>query len=192
MRRFTGPTIRPATSSFGSEEDVMRTNTLVMVGALLLVAAGASAQDLKPVAANQQDVAKTSVLPANADIPLVNQIDFGFRGTVFGSGSDQARFQRYRDLRDGGTIDRFRFFRATESLDFNVTVRNTQKAGAYPWGGSFGIGGAIATELPVPVDHRTTDLGTSLEFANRRGYARLAYDGSFFHNNVPTLVWDNP
>jgi len=39
------------------------------------------------------------------------------------------------------------------------------ETGGYPWGGSFGIGGAIATELAVPVDHRTTDLGTSVEFA---------------------------
>ena len=44
----------------------------------------------------------------------------------------------------------------------------------------------------MPVDHRTTDLGTSLEYANDRGFARLGYDGSFFHNNVTTLTWDNP
>src|SRR5262249_37190675 len=83
-------------------------------------------------------------------------------------------------------------YSATPNLDLNITVRNIQKTGGYPWGGSFGIGGAIATELPVPVDHRTTDIGTSLEFSNRRAYAKLAYDGSFFHNNVPTMVWDNP
>ena len=274
----------------------MRTKSLVMVAALLLLAAGASAQDLKPPADGQRDVPQTSVAPANADIiPFSNQIDFGVRGTLFGSDSDKARFQRYRDVRDGGTVDRFRVFKdtdvyrfnlqadhvgyrdqrffgsvndygkmkasfewnqiplfyseatrtlydtstpgtlllsdviqsgiqdktlalgtavagapsfdlrtrrdvatvnlaysATPNVDLNVNVRNTQKTGGYPWGGSFGIGGAIATELPVPVDHRTTDLGTSLEFANARGYGRLAYDASFFRNNVPTLVWDNP
>jgi hypothetical protein len=56
-----------------------------------------------------------------------------------------------------------------------VNFKNTQKTGAYPWG-SFGIGGASATELPVPVDHRTTDVGTNLEFANDRGDARFGYD----------------
>jgi MtrB/PioB family decaheme-associated outer membrane protein len=73
-----------------------------------------------------------------------------------------------------------------------VTFKNTQKTGAYPWGGSFGISNAVATEMPVPVDHRTTDFGTYLEYANDRGFARVGYDGSFFRNNVTTLVWDNP
>src|SRR4029077_7427609 len=42
------------------------------------------------------------------------------------------------------------------------------------------------------VDHRTTDFGTYLEYANDRGFARLGYDGSFFRNNVTSLVWENP
>ena len=271
----------------------MRTRFSIMVAALLLTAGNATAQDNSTPTA-QPDVAKTAAASI-PDIPLVNQIDFGVRGTAFGSGSDQGRFQRYRDVRDGGTIDRFRLFKdtneyrynvqadhigyrdqrfsgaynnfgkvkasfewnqiplfysqdtrtlydtstpgtltlndsiqsgiqnktlalstalngalafdlrtrrdiangnlvysATPNVDLTVTVRNTQKQGAYPWGGSFGISGAIATELPVPVDHRTTELGTSLEYSNDRAYARLAYDGSFFRNNVTTLVWDNP
>jgi Putative outer membrane beta-barrel porin, MtrB/PioB len=270
----------------------MRAKTPMMVAALLLMAGGAAAQD-GPTPAAQPDVAKTA--PSISDVPPVNQIDFGLRGTVFGSDSDPARYQRYRDLRDGGTIDRFRLFKdtteykysvqadhvgyrdqrfsgsyhnfgkvkasfewnqiplfysqdtrtlydtsnpgvltlndsvqsgiqnktltlaaalngasafdlrtrrdiatgsvvysATPNVDLTVTLRNTQKQGGYPWGGSFGIGGAIATEMPVPVDHRTTDLGTSLEYSNGRGYARLAYDGSFFRNNVTALAWDNP
>jgi MtrB/PioB family decaheme-associated outer membrane protein len=271
----------------------MRTKLFTMVAALLLIAGGAAAQGNSAPAA-QPDVAKATAA-STPEFPLVNQIDFGVRGTAFGSGSDQARFQRYRDVRDGGTIDRFRLFKdtneyrynvqadhvgyrdqrfsgaynnfgkvkasfewnqiplfysrdtrtlydtstpgtltlndsiqsgiqnktlalstalngasvfdlrtrrdiangnlvysATPNVDLTVTLRNTQKQGAYPWGGSFGIGGSIATELPVPVDHRTTDLGTSLEYSNDRAYARLAYDGSFFRNNVTTMVWDNP
>src|SRR3954469_20418557 len=78
-------------------------------------------------------------------------------------------------------------YSATPNLDWNVAVRNTQKSGGYPWGGSFGISNAIASEMPVPVDHRTTDVGTNLEFSNERGFAKLAYDGSFFRNNETTL-----
>src|SRR5204863_3869030 len=33
---------------------------------------------------------------------------------------------------------------------------------------------------------------TSLEYSNNRADAKIAYDGSIFHNNVTTLVWDNP
>jgi MtrB/PioB family decaheme-associated outer membrane protein len=271
----------------------MRTNTLTMVAALFLVAGGAAAQQTS-IGTTQPDVAKT-VPSASAEFPLANQLDFGIRGTAYGSDSDPARYQRYRDLRDGGTVDRFRLvkdtdaykvnlqadhvgyrdqrffgsytnyrnvkasfewnqiplfysedtrtlyntstpgsltlndgiqtgiqnktltlnnaltgasafdlrtrrdvasfnllYSATPNVDWNVSVQNTQKQGGYPWGGSFGISGAVATELPVPVDHRTTDIGTSLEYANNRAYARFGYDGSFFHNNVQTLTWDNP
>jgi MtrB/PioB family decaheme-associated outer membrane protein len=273
----------------------MRTRLPSMVGALLLITAGVSAQDANTTAdAVQKDVAKATTA-TNPDIPLVNQIDLGVRGTAFGPGSDISRYQRYRDLRDGAVLDRLRVskdtdvfrynlqadnvgyrdqrysatyqnfgkvkasfewnqiplyysqttstlydqsspglltmsdavqsgiqnktttlntallgatafdlrtqrdvasfamtYSATPNVDLNVTFRNTQKTGAYPWGGSFGISGAVATELPVPVDHRTTDVGTYVEYANDRGFARFGYDGSFFHNNVSTLVWDNP
>jgi MtrB/PioB family decaheme-associated outer membrane protein len=270
----------------------MRTKSSTMVVALLLMAGGAAAQNGATPAA-QPDVAQTG--SSSLEFPLVNVVDIGVHGTSFGSNSDPARFQRYRDVRDGGTVDRFRLFKdtnayrynlqadhigyrdqrysgsytnygtvkasfewnqiplyysnstqtlydtstpgtlsindsiqsgiqnktltlgtalsvapafdlrtrrdiatgsvvysATPNVDVGFTIRNTQKQGGYPWGGSFGISNAIASEMPVPVDHRTTDLGTSLEYSNDRGYARLAYDGSFFRNNVTTLVFDNP
>ncbi len=266
-----------------------------VVAALLLMAAAVSAQDAPSAAETvQADVAKTPAT-ANADLPLVNQIDFGARGTFYGPGSDEARFQRYRDRRNGGMLDRFRInkdtdvfnyslqgdnvgyrdqrysasynrhgklkasaewnqiplyysettstlydlstpgtllmsdaiqngiqnktltlnaallgaqpftlrtqrdiasasvtYSATPNIDLNLHFMNTQKTGGYPWGGSFGISGAIATELPVPVDHRTTDFGSYVEYANDRGFARIGYDASLFRNNVTTLVWDNP
>jgi len=277
----------------------MRTQSLSMVAALLLVSATASRASAQEssAASSQPDVPKSATASATAtgDLPLVNQIDIGIRGTAYGSGSDEARFQRYRDLRDGGTVDRMRIFRentayqlnlqadhvgyrdqrffggynrygklkasfewnqtplfysnstrtlydtsaggtltlpdsvqsgvqnrtlalgtalagastfdlrtrrdvanmnvlysATPNVDLGFVVRNTAKNGGYPWGGSFGIGSGIASELPVPVDHRTTDLTTSLEYSNHRVYGRLAYDGSFFRNNVTTLTFDNP
>src|SRR5262249_32559377 len=257
-------------------------NRLLTVVAVLLVPVGAAAQN--------QETGGTA-LPG-----FTNQIDFGIRGTFFADGSDAARFQRYQDFRDGGTIDRFRFGKTTDryvlklegdhvgyrdqrfaaayhnygnlkatfewnqiplfysestsslysatspgvlsisdavqtalqnrtttlvsavggatafdlrsrrdvanfnlvysarpDLDLTILVRNTDRQGAQPWAGSFGIGGTPATvELAVPIDHRTTARGRSLEFGNSRGFARLAYEGSFFRNNVTTLTWDNP
>jgi len=275
----------------------MRTTRLNMVAALLLVAAGAAAQDAAKDTVKADPVQKDTpaVAATNPDIPLVNEIDFGARGTAFAAGSDQARYQHYRDLRDGATLDKVRVFKdtdqfrysfqadnvgyrdqrfsasylnygkvkanfewnqipifysqttstlydqsvpgqltlsdgiqsgiqnktltlntallgasafdlrtrrdvanfaftysATPNVDVGVTFKNTQKTGAQPWGGSFGISGAIATELPVPIDHRTTEFGSSVEYSNDRGFLRLAYDGSFFHNNISTLTWDNP
>ena len=69
----------------------MRTRLLSIVGALLLVTAGVSAQDANTTAdAVQKDVARTTTA-TNPDIPLVNQIDLGVRGTAFGPGSDITR-----------------------------------------------------------------------------------------------------
>jgi MtrB/PioB family decaheme-associated outer membrane protein len=257
----------------------MRTRLLVMVGALLLIAAGASAQS-----------AADGFIPSDA-----NRIDFGMRGTLFDDGSDEARYQRYRDLRDGVTVDTFRLTRltdrfhikvegdhlgyrdqrlsgsynnfgklkasfdwnqtplfysqdtrslytatspgvfvldntiqtglqnrtltlpaavqdaslldmrarrdvasfnltysATRELDLNLSVTNTGRNGTQPYAGTFGISNIIAAELPAPVDHRTTELGAKLEWANPRGFGRVGYDGSFFRNGETSLVWDNP
>src|SRR5262245_56427898 len=266
----------------------MRTRLFVIGAALLLVSAGARAQDTSTGTAREKEVGK----PA-PDIELSNQIDFGFRGTSFGANSDQARFQRYQDLRDGGFLDRFRFdkrtdrwlfkaqadhvgyrdqrfsagfdnygkvkasfewnqvplfysqdtrtlytsntpgvltldpaiqsgiqnktltltqavagaslfdlrskrdvanfnlvYSANKNVDLNFTVKNTNRDGAQPFGAGFGFTQTI--EVPVPIDHRTTDIGSAIEFSNNRGFARLAYDGSFFRNNVATLIYANP
>lgn len=260
----------------------MRTTFSMMVAALLLMAGGAHAQEGDPAPASVPDIRWS------------NYIDLGFRNTSFDSNSDQARYQRYRDLRDGGSVEAFRYgvqtdaskftlqadhigyrdqryaasynqygkvkasfefnqiplffsqdtlslytnpsdgvyllpdsiqsglqnrtttlpgvvgqatafdlrlkrsiadfrltYSATEHLDVNVNLRNTQKTGNQPWAGTFGVA-SNAVELAAPVDTRTTEVGTAVEWANGRGSARVGYDGSFFRNNIGTLVWDNP
>ena len=58
--------------------------------------------------------------------------------------------------------------------------------------GRHASGSATPSNWPVPIDTRTTELGTAVEWTGRRGLARLGYDGSFFRNNIATLTWDNP
>jgi len=79
---------------------------------------------------------------------------------------------------------------ANRYLDVDVSVRSTAKTGEQPWAGTFGFSDAV--ELSAPVQTRTTDVGLGVEWANQRGSARLGYDGSFFRNDVQTIVWDNP
>jgi MtrB/PioB family decaheme-associated outer membrane protein len=268
----------------------IRMTFFTVVTILAIPASSAWTQELAPGAATGQATAEPAPAP---DITKVNFLDLGFRGTAFSEGSDQARYQRYRDLRNGITPDAFRYFKdsperwitvdaehigyrdqrykasldqfgklkvsfewnqiplffsestqalhteqspgvlrvddaiqtgierqqttlpgvvglavpfdlrlkrsiadlrlsyaATEKIDVNLAFKNTMKEGDQPWGGTFGFGNAV--ELAVPVDTRTTDLGAALEWADQRGSARVAYDGSFFHNNIDTLVWDNP
>ena len=95
------------------------------------------------------------------------------------------------DLRVRRNVADFKLtYSATQHLDFNLAFKNTTKNGNQPWAGTFGFSDAV--ELAVPVDTRTTDLGAALEWASSRGSVRLGYDGSFFRNNISTLVWDNP
>jgi MtrB/PioB family decaheme-associated outer membrane protein len=273
----------------------MRTKYFSVFAALLLTAAGAwAADDEQGTPVVKGDVAKTEA-PATGEFRLPNQIDFGLRGTFFGDNADKARYQRYQDLRDGATVDFFRFAKQTPNLffnaeanhvgyrdqrffadfnqygkvkatfnydqtplffsdttrtlytsaspgvlviddavqsgilnktttlpaamanatvfdlrsqrktaDFNLTysvnknldlkveAKDTHRNGAQPWGGSFGISGAVASELAVPIQHRTDDFSTAAEWSNGRGFGRLAYEGSFFRNDIPSLTFDNP
>jgi len=265
----------------------MRHHISLIVAASVLHAAAAFAQ-----AAAVPAVPSTSPEPGET---TVNVVEFAIRGTSFGSGSDAARFMRYRDLRDGGTLDLLRLtkstdthifnlqadhvgyrdqrfsasandfgrvkasfefnqiplffnadtktlyspepgssnvlrldntlqtglqnktvafasvdglaqpfdlrvkrsiadfkatYSATRSLDVNIALRSTAKSGNQPWAGTFGFSDAV--ELALPLQTRTTDLGLGLEWANSRGSARIGYDGSFYRNDIDTLVWDNP
>lgn len=271
----------------------MRQHLPVLAAAALLMGAGPASGQAPP--APPQDAPSAASAPGVQEFGLVNRIDFGYRGTDFGAGSDQGRFQRYRDLRDGGTLDLFRFDKRTDrylfdvkadhlgyrdqriagsynnygrfkasfewnqiplyysdnveslytdqgagqlriasqavragiqagtlslprvggllgspfelrqrrdvasfnlvgsisrDVDVTVNVKSTHKEGAMPWGASFGF--SAGNEVAAPIDHRTTDLGTALEWANARGMARIAWDGSWFTNAIPTLVFDSP
>src|SRR5262249_5382431 len=102
----------------------MRNRLFVIVAALLLIAAGARAQDPSSErsvgSAGQRDVPKTTAAPSIPEFGFVNQVDFALRGTTYDTNADKARFQRYRDLRDGGTIDLFRFAKETGAYELNV------------------------------------------------------------------------
>ena len=250
----------------------------------LLAASSAGAQQNTPPAEPDQNTGLSSINGGTAD--------FGFRGTFYAEGSDEARYQRYRDLRNGvflenvrlgkgddskywdiranhvgyrdqqyaanynsfgklkasfafnqiplffsqdtrttytttgngvlsldgypaqiqsgaatsaiyntvaqpfdmqlkRTITDIRFvYSLTPTLDVSGAFKNTQKNGEQPWSGSFGFGNTA--ELPVPVDTRTTDVGVAAEWNKGRGLVRFGYDGSFFSNSTPTLVWSSP
>ena len=263
----------------------MRTLPIV-IGIALLAASSASAQqnNTPPPQVDENTGASTA---SNG-----GQIDVGFRDTIYGSNSDEARYQRYRDLRNGPFGENLRWERQSDhagwdvrathvgyrdqqyaanyndygklkisfewnqiplffsedtrtaytqpssgvlrldglpqqvqsgaatsaiynaqanpydlrlkrsiadlrltyllrkNLGLNFALKNTQKSGAQPWGATFGFSDAV--EVPVPVDTRTTDVGAAAEWTGDRGEMRVGYDGSFFRNNVTTLVWDNP
>jgi MtrB/PioB family decaheme-associated outer membrane protein len=78
----------------------------------------------------------------------------------------------------------------TRNLDLKLNVKTTQRTGQQQWGVGFGFSNEF--EVPAPLDHHSTDLGSVLEWANTTGMVRVGYDGSWFHNNVESIIVDNP
>jgi hypothetical protein len=86
----------------------MRIRLFVLIGALLLASAGLTWAE--------QDVPKGTVSPN------VGRIDFGFRATDIDG--DAARFQRFRDWRDGAFLSRFNFERERNDWAFSAEAYN--------------------------------------------------------------------
>jgi MtrB/PioB family decaheme-associated outer membrane protein len=104
----------------------VRTRTGTLIGALLLtVAVPALARQEAQVSAPKSapSVAQTApVESAPEDVPHFGGIEFGFRGdNVTG---DVARYNRFRDLRQGAFVDRFRLTKETTSWVFLGSARN--------------------------------------------------------------------
>lgn len=105
--------------------------------------------------------------------------------------SDVAPTATVFDLRSRRETAAFQFTAApTRNLDVKLNVNSTARKGAQPWGLGFGFSNLV--EIPAPLKHRTTDVGTVAEWANSQGMVRVGYDGSWFHNSVESLVVDNP
>jgi MtrB/PioB family decaheme-associated outer membrane protein len=95
------------------------------------------------------------------------------------------------EIRQQRNIADFRLvYTLSKDVDLIFHLVNTTKTGEQPWAASFGFSHAV--ELPGPVDTRSTDVTGQVQWGNDKGSLTAGYDGSFFHNNVPTLIWDNP
>jgi len=81
-------------------------------------------------------------------------------------------------------------YEANRDVDVKFSLNSYRRNGTQPWGASFAFNDAV--ELPLPIDNRTTDLKAEAEWANQKGMLRVGYDGSYFNNNITTLVWSNP
>ncbi|MBI3401577.1 MAG: MtrB/PioB family outer membrane beta-barrel protein [Acidobacteria bacterium] len=82
------------------------------------------------------------------------------------------------------------WYAATRDLNFNVAFNSTTKTGHEVKGASFAFN--VADQLPVPLDNRTNDLTTAAEWMNDQGMIRVAWDGSWFTNNIHEILFDNP
>jgi len=83
----------------------------------LVVAAAADAQVNTPPPEPPQDI-------GTAAAPGTGWVDFGFRGTAYGDNSDEARYQRYRDLRNGPFVEGFHWGKNDDRALWAVRATN--------------------------------------------------------------------
>jgi MtrB/PioB family decaheme-associated outer membrane protein len=81
-------------------------------------------------------------------------------------------------------------FAATRDLGLKAGFTSTKKDGEMPWSAAFAFNNT--SELPLTMDQRTNDFSLGMEWAKSKGLIRVAWDGSWFTNDLQTLVWDNP
>ncbi len=97
----------------------------------------------------------------------------------------ETRFFDSRFRRDSLGVD----LRYTHgAVDTTVNYLNTAKQGNIPFGAYL----QIPIEVPLPIESRTNDVRTSVEWANAKGLVRAGWDGSWYDNQAPEFVWDNP
>lgn len=95
------------------------------------------------------------------------------------------RFYDSRILRTSAGLDA-RY--SAGAVDATVNYVNTGKKGNIPFGAYL----QIPIEVPLPIDSRTNDVRTSVEWANAKGMLRAGWDGSWYDNRASQFVWDNP
>ena len=104
----------------------MRNRTVILLGALLLASAVTTRAQQQttpstPVGANGQAAGQTAT-PASSFTPRLGWIDFGYRGDSLSG--DEARYNRYRDLRDGATLNAFQMTKETQANYFFARAEN--------------------------------------------------------------------
>jgi MtrB/PioB family decaheme-associated outer membrane protein len=81
-------------------------------------------------------------------------------------------------------------YAATPAIDVDVKFLSSARDGQQPWAGSFAFNNAV--ELPLPIDQRTNDLTLGASWATPKAMLRVGWDGSWFNNDIQSVVWDNP
>jgi hypothetical protein len=81
----------------------------------------------------------------------------------------------------------------SEEYEFFLNVGNEWRNGDRGFGATFGMPAqAGVTELLEPIKYRTLDVNGGVRFKGEELQANITYVGSFFHNDIDSLVWENP
>jgi MtrB/PioB family decaheme-associated outer membrane protein len=172
---------------------------MLSLAALMLVASAVQAQT--PTASATDNTTGTQVTTAPQPASPFNptgQVDFGIRGSdITGDG---ARFQRYRDLDDGGVLDDFRFNAENGTWLFEAGADNVGRDDQRFWGEFLQIGKVRASfsydELPLlystqaETPYTTSTRGVfKMDTATRE---RLAANQTTIKAAIPPLLAATP
>jgi MtrB/PioB family decaheme-associated outer membrane protein len=84
---------------------------------------------------------------------------------------------------------KFEYF-PTEALTLRADYRKTDREGTIPFGGSFGHSSLV--ELPAPTNHGLSEFDGAAEWVRDPVLLRAGYNGSWFQNDVTSVIFDNP
>jgi MtrB/PioB family decaheme-associated outer membrane protein len=127
----------------------------------------------------------SGVLPIEDALQLAVQLQPSAIAPVFDQFSTQFETETMRRIAEGS----FEYF-ATESLLFSTNVRQTHRDGTIPFGGSFGHSSLV--EMPAPIQQNLAEFDAGAEYARGRYLLRAGYAGSWFDNDVTSVIFDNP
>jgi MtrB/PioB family decaheme-associated outer membrane protein len=104
---------------------------------------------------------------------------------LFDAAATQFDLRTNRHLANGGVE-----YMASPALTLSANFRRTNRDGTIPFGGSFGHSSVV--ELPAPTDHDISEFDGGAEFVRNPFLLRAGYSGSWFHNDVTSVLFDNP
>ncbi|MBI4476247.1 MAG: MtrB/PioB family outer membrane beta-barrel protein, partial [Acidobacteria bacterium] len=110
-------------------------------------------------------------------------------GGTLASFTSQARLFDLKSRRDTAMFDVV--LSPRRDLDVKFNLKTAKREGTQPWAVTLG-GHSNVTEVAAPIDTRTIDATTDLEWSNARATLRAGYAGSWFDNPVESLILDNP
>lgn len=99
------------------------------------------------------------------------------------------------DLKMFNGLARFKIrYTPSPGWSFTANYGSQNTTGGRAFGTLFGPspGSYNITELVEPIDYQTHNIELGGEYAGQGWSLGLKYNASLFHNNVSTLVWDNP
>jgi MtrB/PioB family decaheme-associated outer membrane protein len=104
---------------------------------------------------------------------------------LFDARATQFDLRTKRQIANGGVE-----YMASPALTLTANFKRTNRDGTIPFGGSFGHSSLV--ELPAPTDHDISQFDGGAEFVRNPLLLRAGYSGSWFHNDVTSVLFDNP